>query len=165
MIDRNYVCQVVGEWLEDKDYFLVEVTISPDDKIVVTIDHKEGVWMEDCVELSRYIESKLDREQEDYELEVGSAGLGQPFKVKEQYEAHVGRGADQGWTETEGHTDGRTAGGVCHQRGAEGEGRRRETPPDGGDGDEMEVRRGEVHQVPLQLNICPDPDRGKNRQE
>lgn len=90
MIDKNYVCQVVGEWLKDKDYFLVEVTVSTDDKIVVTIDHKEGVWMEDCVELSRYIESKLDREQEDYELEVGSAGLGQPFKVKEQYEAHIG---------------------------------------------------------------------------
>ena len=49
MIDKNYVCQVVGEWLKDKDYFLVEVTVSTDDKIVVTIDHKEGVWMEDCV--------------------------------------------------------------------------------------------------------------------
>ena len=57
----------------------------PDDKIVVEIDHKEGVWIEDCVELSRYIESKLNREDEDYELEVGSAGIGQPFKVLQQY--------------------------------------------------------------------------------
>ena len=54
--------------------------MSPDDKIVVEIDHAEGVWIEDCVELSRYIESKLNREEEDYELEVGSAGIGQPFK-------------------------------------------------------------------------------------
>lgn len=90
MIDKNYVGQVVEEWLKDKDYFLVEVNVSPDDRIVVTIDHKEGVWMEDCVELSRYIESRLDRDKQDFELEVGSAGLGQPFKVKQQYEAHVG---------------------------------------------------------------------------
>ena len=69
----------------------MEVTISPDDKIVVEIDHKEGVWIEDCVELSRYIESKLNREEDDYELEVGSAGIGQPFKVLQQYRNHVGK--------------------------------------------------------------------------
>ena len=72
MIEKKTVCQIVDEWLAGKDYFLVEVTISPDDKILVEIDHKEGVWIEDCVELSRYIESKLNREDEDYELEVGS---------------------------------------------------------------------------------------------
>ena len=90
MIEKKTVCQIVDEWLEGKDYFLVEVNISPDDKIVVEIDHKEGVWIEDCVDLSRYIESRLDREQEDYELEVGSAGIGQPFKVLQQYLAHTG---------------------------------------------------------------------------
>ena len=58
MIEKKTVCQIVEEWLEGKDYFLVEVTVSPDDKIVVEIDHAEGVWIEDCVELSRYIESK-----------------------------------------------------------------------------------------------------------
>ena len=68
----------------------MEVTVSPDDKIVVEIDHAEGVWIEDCVELSRFIESKLNREEEDYELEVGSAGIGQPFKVLQQYYNHVG---------------------------------------------------------------------------
>ena len=90
MIEKRTVCQIVEEWLEGKDYFLVEVTVSPDDKIVVEIDHAEGVWIEDCVELSRYIESKLNREEEDYELEVGSAGIGQPFKVLQQYYNHVG---------------------------------------------------------------------------
>ena len=90
MIEKKTVCQIVDEWLEGKDYFLVEVTVSPDDKIVVEIDHAEGVWIEDCVELSRYIESKLNREEEDYELEVGSAGIGQPFKVLQQYYNHVG---------------------------------------------------------------------------
>ena len=89
MIEKKTVCQIVEEWLEGKDYFLVEITVSPDDKIVVEIDHAEGVWIEDCVELSRYIESKLNREEEDYELEVGSAGIGQPFKVLQQYYNHI----------------------------------------------------------------------------
>ena len=91
MIEKKTVCQIVEEWLDGKDYFLVEVTVSPDDKIVVEIDHAEGVWIEDCVELSRYIESKLNREEEDYELEVGSAGIGQPFKVLQQYYIHIGQ--------------------------------------------------------------------------
>ena len=91
MIDKNVVTRIVDEWLEGKDYFLVDVTVSPDDKIVVEIDHAEGVWIDDCVELSRFIESKLNREEEDYELEVGSAGIGQPFKVLKQYQIHVGK--------------------------------------------------------------------------
>ena len=91
MIDRNVVSGIVNEWLEDKEYFLVDVSVTPDDKIVVEIDHAEGVWIDDCVELSRFIESKLDREEEDYELEVGSAGIGQPFKVLQQYLIHIGK--------------------------------------------------------------------------
>ena len=75
MIDKNVVRNLVEEWLQDKEYFLVDVEISPDDRIVVEIDHADGVWIEDCVELSRYIEDRLDRDEEDYELEVGSAGL------------------------------------------------------------------------------------------
>lgn len=90
MIDKNVVRNIVEEWLEGKDYFLVDVTVSPDDKIVVEIDHAEGVWIEDCVELSRFIESRLNREEEDFELEVGSAGIGQPFKVLQQYINHIG---------------------------------------------------------------------------
>ena len=91
MIDKNVVTRIVEEWLEGKDYFLVDVTVTPDDKIVVEIDHAEGVWIDDCVDLSRYIESKLNREVEDYDLEVGSAGIGQPFKVLQQYIIHIGK--------------------------------------------------------------------------
>jgi len=91
MIDKNVVKGIVEQWLEDKDYFLVDVEVSPDDKIVVEIDHADGVWIEDCVELSRFIEAHLSRDEEDYELEVGSAGLGQPFKVPQQYECFVGK--------------------------------------------------------------------------
>ncbi|MGN1214084.1 MAG: ribosome assembly cofactor RimP [Bacteroidaceae bacterium] len=90
MIDKTKVKGLVDQWLEGKDYFLTDLSISDDDRIVVEIDHKEGVWIEDCVELSKFIESNLDRDVEDYELEVGSAGIGQPFKVRQQYENNVG---------------------------------------------------------------------------
>ena len=90
MIDRQQVIDLTNEWLADKEYFLVDVIISKDDKITVEIDHAEGVWIEDCADLSRHIESQLSRETEDYELEVGSAGLGQPFKVVQQYRNHIG---------------------------------------------------------------------------
>jgi ribosome maturation factor RimP len=89
MIERCIVSKIVEEWLDGKNYFLVDITVDPNDRIVVEIDHAEGVWIEDCVELSRYIESKLNREKEDYELEVGSAGIGQPFKVLQQYYNHI----------------------------------------------------------------------------
>lgn len=91
MIDKSIVKELVEEWLKDKDYFLVDITVTPDDRIVVEIDHAEGVWIEDCVELSRFIESRLSRDEEDYELEVGSAGIGQPFKVHRQYVNHIGK--------------------------------------------------------------------------
>lgn len=94
MIDKNVVRDLVEEWLKDKEYFLVDVEISPDDRIVVEIDHADGVWIEDCVELSRYIEDRLDRDEEDYELEVGSAGLGQPFKVPQQYVNFIGKNVE-----------------------------------------------------------------------
>lgn len=90
MIDKKVVEKLVNEWLEGKDYFLVGIEISDDDKIVVEIDHADGVWIEDCVSLSKYIEDHLNRDEEDYELEVGSAGLGQPFKVAQQYKNYVG---------------------------------------------------------------------------
>lgn len=85
MVDKERVKKIVEEWLLDKEYFLVDVEVTTDDRIVVEIDHKEGVWIEDCAELSRFIEAHLNRDEEDYELEVGSAGLGQPFKVAQQY--------------------------------------------------------------------------------
>ena len=91
MIDKKVVENLVNEWLTDQDYFLVDVEISADNRIVVEIDHADGVWIEDCVALSRFIEDHLDREVEDYELEVGSAGLGQPFKVTRQYLNCIGK--------------------------------------------------------------------------
>ena len=91
MIDKQRVIELTQEWLNGKEYFLVDVAISKDDKITVEIDHADGVWIEDCADLSRHIEAGLSRDTEDYELEVGSAGLGQPFKVLQQYIIHIGK--------------------------------------------------------------------------
>ena len=94
MIDKNIVKSIVEEWLEGKEYFLVDVEVSADNKIVVEIDHADGVWIEDCVELSKFIEDHFDRDAEDFELEVGSAGLGQPFKVVQQYINFIGKSVE-----------------------------------------------------------------------
>ena len=90
MIDKNEVKQLVEKWLDGKDYFLVDVEISPDNKIVVEIDHADGVWIEDCVQLSRFLEDNLNRDEEDYELEVGSVSITDPFKSLMQYRKNVG---------------------------------------------------------------------------
>lgn len=91
MISKQKIEELVSQWLQGKEYFLVDIAISSDNKIVVEIDHADGVWIDDCVELSRFIEERLDRDEEDFELEVGSAGLGQPFKVEQQYQNHIGK--------------------------------------------------------------------------
>ncbi|MDD6896059.1 MAG: ribosome assembly cofactor RimP [Prevotellaceae bacterium] len=91
MIEKTVVKTFVEEWLANNDYFLVDVTFTPDDRIVVEIDHADGVWIEDCAELSRFLQDKLGEELGNYELEVGSAGIGQPFKVPQQYTNHIGK--------------------------------------------------------------------------
>ena len=91
MIDKNIIKTAVEEWLEKGDYYLVDLEMTADDRIVIEIDHADGVWIEDCADLSRFLQEKLGEELGDYELEVGSAGIGQPFKVIQQYRNHVGK--------------------------------------------------------------------------
>ena len=76
--------------MQGNDYFLVDISFVADDRIVIEIDHADGVWIEDCAELSRFLQERLGDELGEYELEVGSAGLGQPFKVAQQYVNHIG---------------------------------------------------------------------------
>ena len=91
MIDKNVVTKAVEEWLQKSDYYLVDVEMTADDRIVIEIDHADGVWIEDCADLSRHLQEALGEELGDYELEVGSAGIGQPFKVMQQYVNHIGK--------------------------------------------------------------------------
>lgn len=90
MISKETIQASVEAWLQQKgDYFLVDIQMDGD-RIAVEIDNADGVWIEDCAELSRYLQEQAGEELGDYELEVGSAGIGQPFKVAQQYENHVG---------------------------------------------------------------------------
>lgn len=90
MIDKNALREFIEEKLEGSDCFLTDLTVSSDNNIVVEIDSMESVDIDKCVALTREIEERFPRDDEDYELEVGSAGLTSPFKVKAQYEKNIG---------------------------------------------------------------------------
>lgn len=77
--------------MEGTDLFIVDLKVSTANKIKVTIDGMSGVGIDDCVSVSRNIEHNLDREEEDFELEVTTAGLDQPFTVPQQYEKNIGK--------------------------------------------------------------------------
>jgi len=90
MIEKKVVSQLIEEKLASSSNYLVDVVIKPGNLIVVEIDNDEAVSIDDCAELSRYLEERLDRDVEDYELEVGSAGITSPFKVLRQYVKNIG---------------------------------------------------------------------------
>jgi len=77
--------------LKDSPLFLLDVIIRKGNRILVTIDGDQGVSIADCAKLSRYIESRLNREEEDFELQVSTAGADSPLKLKRQYPGHCGR--------------------------------------------------------------------------
>lgn len=90
MIEKNVVSKLVEEKLASSDNYLVDVVIKPGNLIIVEIDNDEAVSIDDCADLSRYLEEHLDRDVEDYELEVGSAGITSPFKILRQYRKNIG---------------------------------------------------------------------------
>lgn len=90
MIDKELIGGIVEKALEGTDNFLIEVKVTPDNSVTVEIDSMTGVDIDTCARLTREIESQVDREVEDYELEVGSAGLTSPLKVRRQYEKNIG---------------------------------------------------------------------------
>lgn len=90
MIDNNALRTFIEERLAGSDYFLVDLKITPSNEITVEIDTMDAASLDRCISLTREIEEAFDRDVEDYELEVGSAGLTSPFKVKAQYEKNLG---------------------------------------------------------------------------
>ncbi len=90
MIQAETIKEIVDNFIVEQGYFLVDLSISSSNNIKVEIDHFDGVSLDFCTELVREIESKLDRDEEDYELEVSSAGLTSAFKTIKQYEKNIG---------------------------------------------------------------------------
>ena len=77
--------------LEKPTVFLIDLTITDSFKIIVTLDGDNGVALQDCIDISRAIENNLDREEQDFSLEVASVGVGSPLKMVRQYKKNVGR--------------------------------------------------------------------------
>ena len=90
MIDKVRIAELVNETITE-DQFLVDVTISSANDIHIMVDSDTGISINQIVEISRYVESKLDREAEDFELSVYSAGLTEPFRLIRQYKKNKDR--------------------------------------------------------------------------
>lgn len=91
VIQESLIRKLASEVLEGSETFLVDVHVKPGNRILVQVDSRKGLTVDDCVKVSRHIEGNLDREKEDFELEVSSPGADRPFKVYEQYLKNIGK--------------------------------------------------------------------------
>ena len=92
MTFKEKVSTVLAECLLEKSsIFLTELVITDAFKVIVSIDGDDGVALQDCIDVSRYMDAHLDREEQDYSLEVASVGVGSPLKLVRQYKKNVGR--------------------------------------------------------------------------
>lgn len=91
MIEKSKILQLTKDHLKETDRYIVDLQIKSGNFIRLFIDGKSSVTIEECIALSRYLESNLDREIEDFELSVSSAGLDQPFKVFKQYLKNINK--------------------------------------------------------------------------
>lgn len=92
MAFRDKVLQLLEEVLKDKpSLFLVGISINESFKVIITLDGDDGVNLQDCIDVSRAIDNNLDREEQDYALEVASAGVSTPLVMERQYNKNIGR--------------------------------------------------------------------------
>ena len=92
MAFKEKVFRLLEEGLQEKpSIFLIDLTITDSYKIIVTLDGDNGVQLQDCIDISRTLENNLDREEQDFSLEVASVGVGSPLKMVRQYIKNIGR--------------------------------------------------------------------------
>jgi ribosome maturation factor RimP len=91
MIERNKLKEVVEKILSGTEVYLVELKVSTANDIFISIDSQNGVNIGTCADISRKIEAEFDREVEDFKLELASAGIGQAFKVIQQYHKNINK--------------------------------------------------------------------------
>ena len=90
-IEKDKIVAAVEDWIESEEMFLVDVVSKSGNRFAVYIDSKSGVSIDECVNLSRHLNAKFDRESQDYELIVSSPGLDMPLKVKAQFEKYMNK--------------------------------------------------------------------------
>lgn len=103
MLNKEDIINICKSALTENQ-FIVEVKITPANDIFVSVDDFNGLSIEECQRISKEIESQLDRESEDFSLELGSPGLSNPFKVFEQYQKHLGKEVEVLMIDGEKHT-------------------------------------------------------------
>jgi ribosome maturation factor RimP len=92
MIFKDKVVALLNQGLSEKpSVFLIDLTITDAMKIIVTLDGDQGVTLQDCIDINRAIENNLDREEQDFSIEVASAGVSTPLKLVRQYKKNIGR--------------------------------------------------------------------------
>ena len=90
MLNKKYIQQLLEESIAGTDFFVVEVTIDQSNNIKITLDSDTQITVDDCADVSRYVEDKLNQSDEDFALEVSSAGLDRPLELLRQYRKHIG---------------------------------------------------------------------------
>ena len=90
-MDAKKIENIVSNFVKDGDYFLVDVEVKKANVVDVWVDGDKGISIDECVRISRLIESNFDRDEEDYELRVSSPGLDRPFKLLRQYKKYIGK--------------------------------------------------------------------------
>lgn len=90
MIDKESIKNITEEAVAGTNLFIVDIAVRPGNIINIELDSDQPIGIEDCVNISRFVEAKLDRDAEDFELEVGSSGLSTPFKMPRQYVKNIG---------------------------------------------------------------------------
>ena len=91
MIDKELLKQTIDSAIAGTDLYVVDITVSPANDIVVEVDSPTAVDIDECAAITRAVEAAFDRDADDYSLEVGSAGITSDFKVRGQYEKNVGK--------------------------------------------------------------------------
>lgn len=91
LVKADQITEIFNKWLDGRKFFLVDVQVKRDNKLVVHLDHPQGVKISDCVSLSKSIQQYLEIENEDCELSVSSPGAEAAFKVPQQFEKNLGR--------------------------------------------------------------------------
>ncbi|MGW8315812.1 MAG: ribosome assembly cofactor RimP [Bacteroidales bacterium] len=115
MITEESVKNIVEQHIQGTEVFLVDVVVRPGNLIRVQVDRPEGISIDECVGISRHLNRELDRDVEDFSLEVSSPGIGVPFRVKQQYEKNIGRDIEvvlEDGTRTKGKLESVTGDGI-----------------------------------------------------
>lgn len=103
-MNKKQVEKLAEEVLLDDSYFVVDVAVKQGNVIDIFVDGDDGVTIDACSKMSRAIEERLDRDAEDFQLSVSSAGFTKPFKVFRQYKKNIGKALDVMKKDSSRHT-------------------------------------------------------------